>query len=142
MVCGSDTIVHASYANHEWFLVVAAVIPKPLNEYNAANRGWIVPLGFVFCFAWGLELCVTTVLCALSYSYRRVISYRITHLEGKGHLLAWKLRYGGYHVVISVDDAHSCTTVSRAGILVVSSASTSSKSRVVRELGVSYVVYG
>ncbi|KIP09054.1 hypothetical protein PHLGIDRAFT_29277 [Phlebiopsis gigantea 11061_1 CR5-6] len=32
------------------------VIPKPLNNYASPNRHWIVPLGFVFSFAWGLEL--------------------------------------------------------------------------------------
>ncbi|GJE98189.1 hypothetical protein PsYK624_144110 [Phanerochaete sordida] len=32
------------------------VIPMPLTLYAPVNRHWIIPLGFVFSFAWGLEL--------------------------------------------------------------------------------------
>ncbi|EKM53700.1 uncharacterized protein PHACADRAFT_260186 [Phanerochaete carnosa HHB-10118-sp] len=33
-----------------------SVIPKPLDLYAPVNHHWILPLGFVFSFAWGLEL--------------------------------------------------------------------------------------
>ncbi|KAJ3539814.1 hypothetical protein NM688_g6314 [Phlebia brevispora] len=32
------------------------IIPKPLDLYSPPNRHWIIPLDFVFSFAWALEL--------------------------------------------------------------------------------------
>ncbi|KAI0943974.1 hypothetical protein AcV7_010358 [Taiwanofungus camphoratus] len=34
----------------------ARIIPRPVGAYSAAARAWVVPLNFVFSFAWALEL--------------------------------------------------------------------------------------
>ena len=31
------------------------VIPAPINLYTPSNRNWVLPLQFVFSFAWALE---------------------------------------------------------------------------------------
>ncbi|KAI0943973.1 hypothetical protein AcV7_010358 [Taiwanofungus camphoratus] len=42
----------------EGFVVTpdARIIPRPVGAYSAAARAWVVPLNFVFSFAWALEL--------------------------------------------------------------------------------------
>ncbi|KAI0919143.1 hypothetical protein AcV5_002137 [Taiwanofungus camphoratus] len=39
----------------------ARIIPRPVGAYSAAARAWVVPLNFVFSFAWALELCVLSL---------------------------------------------------------------------------------
>ena len=135
--------VHASYANHKWTPSPhRLVVPQPLDHYNPANGHWIVPLGFVFCFAWGLELYVTLVFLCCSFRLRTLDVIQ-DHSSGRS----------GFHSNpnFAIQDTVSssplivythATSVSRVGILVVSSTSTSSEGGMVRKLGVSHVVHG
>ncbi|KAI0365057.1 hypothetical protein BV20DRAFT_954964 [Pilatotrama ljubarskyi] len=52
----------------EGFVILAdgTFIPRPIEMYQESNRGWVLPLQFVFSFAWALEL--------------------VTHLEGTSPL--------------------------------------------------------
>lgn len=67
-LCDSHALVALGLALylHDWsrhlarclhcYFCAPAVFPRPIDMYSESSRAWVLPLNFIFSFAWALEL--------------------------------------------------------------------------------------